>query len=103
MLNIPSEHVPEATEMGFLRPEKETRFQVNRVKSTGENGGNAHIQIKVDQEIQTDDEDNDLHSVTDRTRLNTDNAKSLRYLLFIFKSNFETSILYRKFLTDSQK
>lgn len=67
------------TELDILHPEKHTRFQVNRVKTDGENGGNVHIQITVDAEVQTDDEDTDLHSITDKTRLNnTDYAKSFR-------------------------
>lgn len=81
MMNTPSKHDPETTELNLLRRDKETRFQVNRVKSIGENGGTSDIKIKVDADIQTDEEDNDLHSFTDRTRLNTENAKSLRYVL----------------------
>lgn len=68
----------ETTELDFLNPGKHTRFQVNRVKSEHENPGNTHIEIKVDAEVQTDDEDNDIHSVTDKTRLNTEYAKSFR-------------------------
>lgn len=76
--NIPNDTL-DVTELDQLNPEKQTRFQVKRVKTDSENDNNVHIRIKMDAEVQTDDEeDNDLHSVTDRTRLSTGYARSFR-------------------------
>lgn len=79
MSNKRHKNTLDVTELGILNLEKQTRFQVNPVKSEDENKSNVRIHITVDAEVQTDDdEDNDLPSVTDRTRLNSEYAKSFR-------------------------
>lgn len=58
--------------------EKRTRFQVNRVRSESQNAdkdGKESIGVLTDEDNTDDD---DLHSVTDRTRLNSEYAKSFR-------------------------
>lgn len=69
----------EATEMDLLSPERQTRFQVNRVNDA-ENGNHHEVKLRLEPDRQNnDDEDHDLHSFTDRTKLNSaDYGKSLR-------------------------
>ncbi|KAJ3641069.1 hypothetical protein Zmor_027592 [Zophobas morio] len=57
--------------------EKRTRFQVNRVRSESHNT-DRDGSIGHSEDDHTDDDD--LHSVTDRTRLNSEYAKSFRHL-----------------------
>ncbi|CAH1173712.1 unnamed protein product [Phaedon cochleariae] len=59
---------------------KQTRFQVNRVENDQEQFPGVELRIKVDASEQTDDEEYDVHSATDRTKLNSDMVKSFRHL-----------------------
>uniref|UniRef100_A0A6P7F146 Bumetanide-sensitive sodium-(Potassium)-chloride cotransporter n=1 Tax=Diabrotica virgifera virgifera TaxID=50390 RepID=A0A6P7F146_DIAVI len=59
------------------KADKQTRFQVNRVRNDGEDEDEVELRVKVN--IPTDDED-DVHSCTDRTKLNSDYLKSFRRL-----------------------
>lgn len=76
----------EGLEMDPLQPntDKRTRFQVNRVRNESHNaerdGKNPVVDVSTDEE-QSDDDDY-VHSITDRTRLNSESdakyAKSFR-------------------------
>nr|XP_023024040.1 bumetanide-sensitive sodium-(potassium)-chloride cotransporter [Leptinotarsa decemlineata] len=67
------------TEMDLLSTNiKYPRFQVNKVESDDDLDLDVQLRIRVDADGQTDDENN-IHSVTDRTRLNSD-VKSFRHL-----------------------
>ncbi|EFA05305.2 bumetanide-sensitive sodium-(potassium)-chloride cotransporter [Tribolium castaneum] len=60
--------------------DKRTRFQVNRVRSESHNtdkDGKDSVGVLTEDENTDDD---DLHSVTDRTRLNSEYVKSFRHL-----------------------
>ncbi|XP_018578158.1 bumetanide-sensitive sodium-(potassium)-chloride cotransporter [Anoplophora glabripennis] len=78
----------DATEMNLLTPngDKHTRFQVNRVRNEGQSqnaerdGIDVALNMASEDEHTDDDGDRDLHSVTDRTRLNSEHAKSFRQL-----------------------
>lgn len=71
-------------EMDFIRhsPEKRTRFQVNRVRTESANKYENDVISKKSEESQS--EDDDLLSATDRTRLSSSDyaQKSLRCLYF---------------------
>ncbi|XP_019869994.2 bumetanide-sensitive sodium-(potassium)-chloride cotransporter [Aethina tumida] len=61
-------------------PDKRTRFQVNRVHSMSQNDVDRDA-LTID--LRSNDEntdDDDLHSVNDRTRLNSEYGKSFRHL-----------------------
>ncbi|KAJ8919030.1 hypothetical protein NQ315_016936 [Exocentrus adspersus] len=74
------------TEMDLLThngPNKHTRFQVNRVRNESHNaqrdGEDVALNMAASEDEHTDEDvDHDLHSVTDRTRLNSEHAKSFR-------------------------
>lgn len=71
-------------ELSYLHPESEkrTRFQVNRVRNESHNSHNcSDVRIEINGEQANsdyDDNDDDIHSVSDRTRLNSEYAKSFR-------------------------
>lgn len=71
--------IPKDTlELRPLTDDKRTRFQVNRVRSESQcaekdlSGAN----LEISEDDQTDDDD--LHSMNDRTRLNSEHVKSFR-------------------------
>lgn len=71
----------ESLELDALHPnsDKRTRFQVNRVRTESHNpdqNGAIVVNLSTAEDDHTDDDD--LHSVTDRTRLNSEYAKSFR-------------------------
>lgn len=74
----------DVTEMDLLTPngDKHTRFQVNRVRNESQNaerhGTDVALNMTNEDEHTDDDGDHDLHSVSDRTRLNSEYAKSFR-------------------------
>lgn len=82
--NATSTSTNDDTEMDFLTPngDKHTRFQVNRVRNESQNSERVRTDIALnvasEDEHTDDDGDRDLHSVTDRTRLNSEHAKSFR-------------------------
>ncbi|XP_057664509.1 bumetanide-sensitive sodium-(potassium)-chloride cotransporter isoform X1 [Diorhabda carinulata] len=59
-----------------VKTDKQTRFEVNRVNNEEEN---EEIELRVKINSSNDDED-DVHSCTDRTKLNSDYIKSFRQL-----------------------
>ncbi|XP_045467034.1 bumetanide-sensitive sodium-(potassium)-chloride cotransporter isoform X2 [Harmonia axyridis] len=73
-------------ELSYLQPdsEKRTRFQVNRVRNEShnrENGTDVRIEVNGEQANSDNEEnDDDIHSVSDRTRLNSEYAKSFRHM-----------------------
>ncbi|KAL3278148.1 hypothetical protein HHI36_013491 [Cryptolaemus montrouzieri] len=73
-------------EMSFIPEDrdKRTRFQVNRVRNESHNmDKDNEIIIEIrGAEIESDDEerDDDIHTTSDRTRLNSEYAKSFRHL-----------------------
>lgn len=75
--------VRDELEMDGLNKDKRTRFQVNRVRNeshTSKDAVSLNLALNEGSEgdDQTDDEETDLQSVTDRTRLNSEYAKSFR-------------------------
>lgn len=70
----------EDVELGTLMPQQQkcTRFQVNRVRNDSERRydvGSAENAVEVNMstdEGETTDDENNVHSVTDRTRLNSE-------------------------------
>lgn len=82
----PTRDVKEVIEMEPMltagSPEKLTRFQVNKVKNGSmERGMQVAVNVSADEET-TDEELDDVHSATDRTRLNSESetkySKSFR-------------------------
>lgn len=82
----PAKIVKEVIEMESMlttgAPEKLTRFQVNKVKNGSmERGMQIAVNMSADEET-TDEELDDVHSATDRTRLNSESetkySKSFR-------------------------
>lgn len=82
----PTRDVKEVIEMEPMlttgTQEKVTRFQVNKVKNESmERGVKVAVNMSADEET-TDEELDDVHSATDRTRLNSESetkyAKSFR-------------------------
>lgn len=81
---IGKEEVPQETvELNPLNDggDKRTRFQVNKVKNESPDRGASSI-INVSTEDEATDDDDNIHSVTERTRLNSESdtkyAKSFR-------------------------
>lgn len=72
----------DSVELGEINGDKRTRFQVNKVKNESPNREiPSIIDVQSTDEDATDEDDN-LHSVTERTRLNSESdtkyAKSFR-------------------------
>ncbi|CAG9856533.1 unnamed protein product [Phyllotreta striolata] len=67
-----------ATQLLNSKGDKQTRFQVNRVKNNGENDEDeVELRVKVHQH---ESEDDDFISANERTRLNSDYIKSFRHM-----------------------
>ncbi|KAJ8973378.1 hypothetical protein NQ317_007191 [Molorchus minor] len=96
--NVTIPNGDDATELDLLTPnrEKQTRFQVNRVRNESHNSERDAKDVTVnmsDEDGQTDDdEDHDLHSVTDKTRLNSDHAKSLRQVFLFLRHHILSKV-----------
>lgn len=67
-------------EMDAILRDKRTRFQVNRVRNESHNGQKDGSRITIDLSIDDGTDEEDLHSTTDRTRLNSEYIKSFRHL-----------------------
>ncbi|KAH0817745.1 hypothetical protein GEV33_005046 [Tenebrio molitor] len=84
--------------------DKRTRFQVNRVRSESHN---ADKDGKESTGVHSEDDhtdDDDLHSVTDKTRLNSEYAKSFRFHLQISKdTGFRNFGLNSRFFTTKKE
>lgn len=64
--------------------EKQTRFQVNRVRNESagrydSNKDSIAVDLSIEDHTDDDYDEDDVHTVTDRTRLNSEYAKSFRY------------------------